>query len=112
MRYKTYSPVHDVVVGSPYALCAGLIYWGIRVMTIDLEELYRECAIRCRDEGIANDDSPFGAIHCWVISNVRHRSDTAFYIVLGISGAMADLDAQFEGFTDQLDRAAKKAFSR
>ena len=81
-------------------------------MTTDLDLVYRECAVRCQEEGIPNDDSPFGAIHCWVISNVRHRSDTAFYIVLGISGAMADLDAQSEGFTDQLGRAAKKAFSR
>ena len=28
MRSEQLSPVHDVVVGSPYALCAGLIYWG------------------------------------------------------------------------------------
>jgi hypothetical protein len=61
-------------------------------------------------EGVENDAEPMGAIHRWVVQNVDHRPETAFFIVLGISAAMDDLDAQQEGYRNQFDRALQKKF--
>ena len=77
-----------------------------------LENLYKQCAVKCREDGVALDSGPCGDIHRWVMQHVKHREGTAFYIVLGIAAAMADLDARDEGFADQFDRAAKKAFTK
>lgn len=71
-----------------------------------LGELYREAGIKCREAGTKLDAEPCGAIHEWVIQNVKFRPGTEFFIVQGIASAMADLDAQDEGFENQLDRAA------
>ena len=77
-------------------------------MAVNLVEVYREAAQMCRDAGVPLDAEPGGAIHQWVVQNVKHRPDTAFWIVTGIASAMADLDAQDEGYADQIDRALAK----
>jgi len=79
---------------------------------MDLGKIYEDCAVRCRKERVPLDAEPNGAIHRWVSQNVKHRPDTAFFIVIGIAAAMADIEAQSEGFRDQFDRAAKLAFAR
>ena len=76
-----------------------------------LAELYREGAARCRVAGLPIDDQPGGAIHQWVATNCDHRPETAFFIVLGICCAMADMKAQSEGWDSQGQRAAALAFA-
>jgi len=77
-----------------------------------LGQMYRNAAKRCRDEGVPLDDSPNGAIHQWCVRNCKMREGTEFFIVLGICCAMADLEAQAEGYENQSDRAAAIAFGR
>jgi hypothetical protein len=56
-----------------------------------LGELYRQCAERCIAEGVVLSERPDGPVHRWVKRNVKHREDTAFFIVLGICCEMNDL---------------------
>ena len=74
---------------------------------MNLDEEYRRMAEKASVEGVPNDAEPMGAIHRWVAENVNHRPETAFFIVLGISAAMADMDAQSEGYRNQFDRSLK-----
>lgn len=74
--------------------------------TTKLGKMYEQAAAMCVAEGVENDAEPCGALHRWVVANVTHRPDTAFFIVQGIAAAMADLDAQEQGYRDQGDRAA------
>ena len=77
-----------------------------------LGEMYRQCAALCRNQGIACDDSPGGAVHAWVHQHCSYRPGTEFFIVLGICCAMADMDAHAEGYDSSADRAASKVFAR
>jgi len=78
--------------------------------TMNLDEEYNRIAKTAIAEGVENDAEPMGAIHRWIAQNVDHRPETAFFIVLGISAAMDDLDAQQEGYRNQFDRALQKKF--
>jgi hypothetical protein len=75
-----------------------------------LDELYNRAASAARSEGIPVDDTPHGPLALWVRRNCAYRTDTEFFIVLGIAGAMADLEAQGQGYINAADRAARKAF--
>ena len=77
---------------------------------MNLDEEYNRIAKTAIAEGVENDAEPMGAIHRWIAQNVDHRPETAFFIVLGISAAMDDLDAQQEGYRNQFDRALQKKF--
>ncbi len=77
-----------------------------------LDQMYRDAAGYCLDAGLPIDDTPNGVIHQWVIANVRHRPETAFFIVVGICCAMADILAQREGYESASDRAAKMVFTQ
>lgn len=77
---------------------------------MDLDAMYEQMAELCEAAGLAIDDTPNGAIHRWVMQNVKHRPDTAFFIVLGIAGAMADRAARREGYSSAGHRAAILAF--
>jgi len=71
-----------------------------------LASLFRQAALICQESGIPNDSKPNGAISQWVRANCHYRPETEFFIVLGISCALADLDAQAEGFENNLAKAA------
>ncbi len=71
-----------------------------------LSELYRDMAAHCRIAGVPNDELFNGGVHQWLRANVTHKPDNAFFIVLGICSAMADMTAQEEGYRDAIDRAA------
>ncbi len=73
----------------------------------ELAEMYRECAALCRNAGVPIDGEPGGAIHHWVVQNIRFRHGTDFFIVFGICAEMADMEAQSEGFDNQYQRAAR-----
>ena len=79
---------------------------------MNLSNEYIRLAKLATEQGIPNDPDPNGAIHQWIDQNIRYRPDTAFWIVFGISSAMADLQAQSEGYADALDRAIRKTFDR
>lgn len=70
-----------------------------------LDRTYRAIAMRLWARGFPCDDSPLGPVHRWVVRNVKHRPDTAFFIVVGVTCAMADLEAQSQGFESSVDRA-------
>lgn len=76
-----------------------------------LHEMYRQCAALCRNAGVPCDDSAGGPVHAWVHQHCSYRPGTEFFIVLGICCAMADMDAQAEGYEGQADRAASKVFA-
>jgi len=73
--------------------------------------MYRQAAERCRAEGVPIGGEPGGAVHRWVVNNCTFRPGTDFWIVLGITAEMADMEAQAEGFRDQGHRAAERAFA-
>ena len=78
----------------------------------DLGEMYRQCAVKCRADGVALDAESCGAIHRWVVANMKLRAGTEFFIVTGIASAMADLQAQDDGYSNQLGKAVSIAFNR
>lgn len=59
-----------------------------------LDELYRQAAEMCIEEGVVLCDRPDGPVHRWVKRNVKHRPDTAFFIVLGVCHEMHKLTQQ------------------
>ena len=75
-----------------------------------LDEMYRECAALCRIAGVPIDGKSCGAIHRWVVKNIKFRPGTEFFIVLGIFAEMADMDAQSQGYDNQFHQAAELAF--
>jgi hypothetical protein len=78
----------------------------------DLKQMYHDCAVRCRDEGVRIETTKGGAISRWIDRNAKCRPGTEFFIVNGIAAEMADLEAQEEGYRDQLHRAAERAFAK
>ena len=79
-------------------------------MAHNLDELYREMAACCLVAGVPIDGDAGGAVHRWVCANVAHRDGTAFFIVLGVAAAMADMEAQRAGWMGQCERAAALAW--
>jgi hypothetical protein len=77
-----------------------------------LADLYNQAATAAMAEGIGPDDTPTGAVAQWVRRNVSYRPETEFFIVLGVAGAIADLQAQAAGFKSAADRAALQAFAK
>ena len=61
---------------------------------MNLSEQYAEMAKICYFAGMNCDDRPDGQIHRWVMANVKHRPETAFFIVLGINCELAKLTAE------------------
>lgn len=58
----------------------------------ELDQLYKEAALRCFYNYIPCDDSPNGPISRWVQRNIKFRESTLFYIVLGIAAELAKLE--------------------
>jgi len=74
----------------------------------DLDALYDAAAERCEADGVPIDGTVNGPVCQWVRKNCRYRPDTEFFIVAGITAAMADRDARREGFANQCERAASR----
>lgn len=72
-----------------------------------LDKLISLAADAAERDGIAVDGEPLGAVHMWVMENISHRPEQTFFIVFVLTAELADREAQRQGFTNQLDRAAK-----
>ena len=77
-----------------------------------LGDTYHKIGLRLWLRGFPFDDSPTSPVANWLRRHVKHRPDTLFFIVLGVISAMADIDAQSEGYEGQIDRAIKKMKDR
>lgn len=77
-----------------------------------LDDLYQNAANLCLAKNLPIDDSPNGPIAAWARANCTYRPETEFFIVLGICGAMADKQAQAQGFESSSHRAAAIASAK
>lgn len=68
-----------------------------------LSRMYREAALKAHEQGVRADNED--ALLAWIRENVRYRTDTEFFLFLGIGSALADIEAQKEGYANQAERA-------
>lgn len=76
----------------------------------NLDAAYRACAERCFYEHIACDGEPGGAIHRWVMRNIKFRPGTEFFIVLGIACELAKLERATEEPNPRFCRGQRRLF--
>ena len=72
-------------------------------MKKDLTEIYAAAAQKAHNDGITAGDEP--ALVDWICANCRFDEDKLFFLVLGIGCALADIEAQKEGFENGVHRA-------
>jgi hypothetical protein len=74
---------------------------------LDLGARYFRAAEVARSDGIRSGNEV--ALLNWIRRNVRYDAKNEFYLFLGIGSALADLEAQAEGYANQAERAYKLA---
>lgn len=77
-----------------------------------VEQLIAAMADQCEADGVAIDGEAGGAVHQWIVANVRHSAEQTFFIVFLLTAELADRESRRDGFTDQFDRAAQLAFAK
>lgn len=72
---------------------------------MDLIDLYRAAAQTALDEGVRTE----AELLAWIRSNVRYRSDTEFFVYLGIATEFFDLRARAQGYESAVHLAFEQA---
>jgi len=68
-----------------------------------LKDLYKQAAQKALDDGI--DAGNEKQLVAWIWNNCNFRTECLFFLVLGIGCELADLQAQAEGFENDVVRA-------
>ena len=70
---------------------------------MDLKALYKSAAEQANKDGIdsGNEDD----LVQWIWANCKYHPDNEWYLLLGIGSALADLQAQAEGYKNDVHRA-------
>lgn len=69
----------------------------------DLSEKYEEIARAAHRDGVRASDE--ADLLVWIRAIVKYRPDTEFFIFLGVAAALADIEAQKQGYKNQAERA-------
>jgi hypothetical protein len=68
-----------------------------------LKELYKQAAQKAYSDGI--DSGNEMQLAKWIWSNCKFPLECYYYLVLGIGCELADIQAQKQGFLDEVERA-------
>jgi hypothetical protein len=77
---------------------------------LELEGKYEEIASAAHHDGVKASDE--ADLLVWIRARVKYRPDTEFFIFLGVGAALADLEAQEEGYKNQAERAYDLAMKK
>jgi hypothetical protein len=76
-------------------------------MKKELVEVYRAAAKVAQEKGISASDED--ALLRWIRQSCRYPKEVEFFVVLGIGSELADLEAQSQGYKNEVDRAFQAA---
>jgi hypothetical protein len=72
-----------------------------------LDLLYRAAAAAAYKDGVSAGDP--AALREWIESHCSYNADQMFFLVLGIGTELADIEAQAQGYDNEVHRAFESA---